>query len=151
MPARAKELTACAARDASAAGRLTAAARPHRVDAAVKDVARQTAVLHGRSRRALGSTVLDDAVATQDTVTQLGAAIRTVRKLIPEAREVHVTAHDYDRGGKPDIALDDEVARGEAFDACADLDHMARDLVAEDHRLLEPDRAEAAVVVVVQV
>jgi hypothetical protein len=33
----------------------------------------------------LDSTVLDGAVATQDTVTQLVAAIRRVRKLVPEA------------------------------------------------------------------
>ncbi len=54
---------------------------------------------------------MDDAVATQDTVTQLVAAVRKVRRLVPEAREVHVVAHDYDRGGKPDCAWDDEVAR----------------------------------------
>jgi IS5 family transposase len=91
--------------------RLNASDRPHRIDTAVKDVAAQTGVLNGRSRRALDSTVLDDAVATQDTVTQLVAAIRKVRKLVPQARDVAVSAHDYDRGGKPDIAWDDEVAR----------------------------------------
>ncbi|MDQ3405174.1 MAG: IS1182 family transposase [Actinomycetota bacterium] len=91
--------------------RLNASERPHRVDEAVKDVAAQTGILNGRSRRALDSTVLDDAVATQDTVTQLVAAVRKVRRLVPAAREVAVGAHDYDRGGKPDIAWDDEVAR----------------------------------------
>jgi len=91
--------------------RLNASDRPHRIDEAVKGVASQTGVLAGRSRRALDSTVLDDAVATQDTVTQLVAAIRRVRKVVPEARGVAVSAHDYDRGGKPDIAWDDEVAR----------------------------------------
>lgn len=48
--------------------RLNASERPHRIDEAVKEVAAQTGVLHGRARRALDSTVLDDAVATQDTV-----------------------------------------------------------------------------------
>src|SRR5918994_423833 len=91
--------------------RLNASERPHRIDEAVKDVARQTGILNGKARRALDSTVLDDAVATQDTVTQLVAAIRKVRGLVPAAREVYVTAHDYDRGGKPDIAWDDQVAR----------------------------------------
>ena len=91
--------------------RLGASQRPHRIDTAVKDVARQTGILNGRARRALDSTVLDDAVATQDTITQLVAAIRKVRKLVGAARDVHVTAHDYDRGGKPDIAWDDDVAR----------------------------------------
>jgi IS5 family transposase len=91
--------------------RLNASERPHRIDEAVKDVARETGVLNGKARRALDSTVLDDAVATQDTVTQLVAAIRKVRRLVPDAREVAVSAHDYDRGGKPDCAWDDDVAR----------------------------------------
>lgn len=91
--------------------RLNASERPHRIDEAVKDVARQTGIFNGKARRALDSTVLDDAVATQDTVTQLVAAIRRVRRLVPDARDVHVSAHDYDRGGKPDCAWDDPVAR----------------------------------------
>ncbi len=91
--------------------RLNASARPQRIDEAVKGVAAQTGVLHGRARRALDSTVLDDAVATQDTVTQLVAAIRKVRKLVGGARDVAVSAHDYDAGGKPDCAWDDDVAR----------------------------------------
>ena len=74
--------------------RLNASERPHRIDEAVKDVAAQTGGLSGRSRRVLDSTVLDDAVATQDTVTQLVAAVRKVRKLVPHAREVAVSAHD---------------------------------------------------------
>ena len=40
----------------------------------------QTGALAGKTRRALDSTVLDDAVATQDTVTQLIGAIRRVRR-----------------------------------------------------------------------
>lgn len=91
--------------------RLNASERPQRIDERVKEVASQTGVLAGRSRRALDSTVFDDAVATQDTVTQLVAAIRKVRALVPEAREVHVSAHDYDRPGKPDCAWDDAEAR----------------------------------------
>jgi hypothetical protein len=43
----------------------------------------QTGVLAGRGRRVLDSTILEDAVATQDTVTQLVAAIRRVRRLVP--------------------------------------------------------------------
>jgi hypothetical protein len=42
-------------------------------------------VLAGRQRRALDSTLLDDAVATQDTVTQLVGAVRRVRRLHPAA------------------------------------------------------------------
>lgn len=43
-----------------------------------------TGILKGKRRRALDSTLLDDAVATQDTVTQLVSAIRRVRRLVPE-------------------------------------------------------------------
>jgi DNA-binding winged helix-turn-helix (wHTH) protein len=46
----------------------------------VQTVIAQTGALKGKTRRALDSTVLDDAVATQDTVTQLIAAIRRVRR-----------------------------------------------------------------------
>jgi hypothetical protein len=42
-------------------------------------------VLTGRGRRVLDATIVADAVATQDTVTQLVAAIRRVRRLVPDA------------------------------------------------------------------
>jgi hypothetical protein len=77
----------------------------------------------------LDSTILDDAVATQDTVTQLIAAIRRVRREVPGADEVvaaQCTAHDYDDPGKPTIAWNDEQARAELVDA----------LVTDAHRLL---------------
>ena len=61
--------------------------------------------LKGKTRRALDSTLLDDAVATQDTVTQLIAAIRRVRRVVPGAMHVALSAHDYDSAGKPLISL----------------------------------------------
>jgi len=51
--------------------RLAVSARPNRVFDVVKAVIAETGVLKGRTRRAVDSTVLNDAVATQDTVTQL--------------------------------------------------------------------------------
>ena len=72
---------------------------------------------------------LDDAVATQDTVTQLIAAIRRVRREVAGAAEViaeHCRAHDYDDPGKPAIAWDDAEARERLVDA----------LVSDAHRLL---------------
>lgn len=42
-------------------------------------------MLTGRTRRALDSAVLLDAVATQDTITQLIAAIRRVARQVPGA------------------------------------------------------------------
>jgi hypothetical protein len=75
-------------------------------------VINQTGVLAGRQRRALDSTLLDDAVATQDTVTQLVAAIRRVRRLHPAAGALELAAHDYDQDpGKPACAWDDPEAR----------------------------------------
>ncbi len=55
--------------------------------------------------------MLDDAVATQDTVTQLVSQIRRVRRLIPETKTVSVAAHDYDASGKPVCAWDDPEAK----------------------------------------
>ena len=68
--------------------RLAASDRPNRIFEAVKAVVAQTGALAGRTRRALDSTVLDDAVATQDTVTQLIGAIRRVRREVPGAAAV---------------------------------------------------------------
>ena len=87
--------------------RLRASARPRRILEAVRQVVEQTRVLTGRGRRVLDSTVLADAVATQDTVTQLVAAIRRVRRLVPAVGEVELSAHDYERPGKPVCAWDD--------------------------------------------
>src|SRR6266702_5853941 len=58
--------------------RIAKSGRPHRVNDAVRKVIEQTGVLKGRRRRAVDSTILADAVATQDTVTQLVSAIRKV-------------------------------------------------------------------------
>jgi IS5 family transposase len=91
--------------------RLAGSERPHRIGEKVAEVVEATGVLTGRHRRALDSTLLDDAVATQDTVTQLVAQIRKVRGLVPEARQVEVSAHDYDASGKPVCAWDDPEAK----------------------------------------
>jgi IS5 family transposase len=91
--------------------RIRCSPRPRRIFEAVRQVVEATGVLRGRGRRVLDSTILADAVATQDTVTQLVAAIRRVRRLVPQAREVEVGTHDYDRPGKPDCAWDDPDAK----------------------------------------
>jgi hypothetical protein len=110
--------------------RLRSSARPRRIFDAVRRVVEATGVLKGRRRRVLDSTILADAVATQDTVTQLVAAIRRVRRLVPQARGVELVAHDYDRPGKPDCAWDDPAARqalvsGMVNDALAVLSAVA--------------------------
>jgi hypothetical protein len=109
--------------------RLAASTRPNRIFDAVREVVAATGALSGKTRRALDSTVLEDAVATQDTVIQLIAAIRRVRREVPGAADVvaaHCTAHDYDDPGKPAIAWNDPEARGALVDA----------LVGDAHRLL---------------
>jgi hypothetical protein len=109
--------------------RLAASDAPNRIFEAVKAVIAQTGVLAAKTRRALDSTVLDDAVATQDTVVQLIGAIRRVRREVPGAGEVIAAqchAHDYDDPGKPAIAWNDAQARDLLVDA----------LVGDAHRLL---------------
>jgi IS5 family transposase len=94
--------------------RIAKSDRPHRVSDAVRKVIEQTGVLKGRRRRAVDSTILDDAVATQDTVTQLVAAVRRVRREVPGAAELVAavcTGHDYSQPGKPKADWDDPAAK----------------------------------------
>jgi hypothetical protein len=94
--------------------RLAASDRPHRIFEVVRQLIVESGAVTDRNRRAVDSTVLDDAVARQDTVTQLIAAIRRVVRDVPGAAEVvaaRCTGHDYTDPGKPRIAWDDEAAR----------------------------------------
>ena len=109
--------------------RLADSVRPRRIFEVIEQVVAETGVLTGKTRRALDSTVLDDAVATQDTVTQLIAAIRRVGREVPGAAAViaeHCSGHDYGDPGKPVIAWNDPEARARLIDA----------LVSDAHRLL---------------
>jgi hypothetical protein len=94
--------------------RIAKSKRPHRVNDAVKAVVEQTGILRGRRRRAVDSTILADAVATQDTVTQLVSAMRRVAREVPGAADqiaAVCTGHDYSVPGKPKIDWDDPEAR----------------------------------------
>ncbi len=94
--------------------RIAKSQRPDRISDAVSKVVRETGVLRGRRRRAVDSTILADAVATQDTVTQLVSAIRTVAREVPGAAEQIArvcTGHDYGKPGKPGIDWDDPAAK----------------------------------------
>lgn len=94
--------------------RLARSDRPHRINEAVRQVVAQTGILSGRRRRAVDSTILADAVATQDTITQLIAAIRRVGKQVPGAAEQIAAVccgHDYLTPGKPRIDWDDPTAK----------------------------------------
>ena len=94
--------------------RIAKSERPHRVNDAVKAVVEQTGILKGRRRRAVDSTIIDDAVATQDTVTQLVSAIRKVAREVPGAAEqiaAVCAGHDYSQPGKPKVDWDDPAAK----------------------------------------
>ena len=98
--------------------RLRASQRPRRLFEDTKVVARQAGVLHGRAR-VLDSTPLFDAVATQDTVTQLRAAIRRLLvvldnvapPLAARVRESLGRDDEYATAGKPPCDWDDPAAR----------------------------------------
>ena len=106
--------------------RLAASDRPQRIFEVVREVIEQTGAVAGKQRRALDSTILDDAVARQDTVTQLIACIRRVGREVTGAQQlvtVHciglaaLTGQGYDQHGKPRIAWDDQAAREELVTA----------------------------------
>jgi hypothetical protein len=106
--------------------RLAASQRPQRIFEAVREVIEQTGAVAGRQRRALDSTILDDAVARQDTVTQLIAQVRRVGREVPGAGELitthctrlaALTGQGYDQTGKPPIAWEDHSAREELVTA----------------------------------
>jgi Transposase domain (DUF772)/Transposase DDE domain len=94
--------------------RIAKSERPHRVNEAIRMIVEETGVLNGRRRRAVDSTILADAVATQDTITQLVSAIRRVAREVPGAADLIAavcTGHDYSKPGKPKIDWDDPQAK----------------------------------------
>jgi Transposase DDE domain/Transposase domain (DUF772) len=126
--------------------RLAASQRPDRIFDAVREVVAATGALAGRTRRALDSTVLEDAVATQDTVTQLIAAIRRVARTLPGgaglvATHATVSGHDYAQPGKPRIAWEDEAARAALVDG---LVRDATAVLAEVAARTPPPEGQAA-------
>ncbi|MCP3857793.1 MAG: IS1182 family transposase [Actinomycetia bacterium] len=105
--------------------KLRASEKPQRIFDAVRVVVTETGVIANKHRRALDSTVLDDAVARQDTVTMLVDQIRRVRKLIAELAAVWVREHNLD-GGRPPCDWDDP----------ADRDRLVTELVDDANELV---------------
>lgn len=102
--------------------RLARSDRPRRIFQVSLDAARRAGVVS--AKRVLDSTPLYDAVATQDTVTMIRAAIRrllTVADTVLEAglRAVLVRDDDYRTAGKPICDWDDRVARVDLVDGLA--------------------------------
>jgi IS5 family transposase len=107
--------------------RLRNSDHPQRIFDAIRRVVDETGVLASRQRRVLDSTVLDDAVTRQDTLMQLVAQIRVVRRLVPEARALALRAHDYEQGGaKPPCAWNDP----------RDIDRVVTELVTDARTVL---------------
>ena len=115
--------------------KLRASDRPDRIFDAVRDLIALSGAVAGRDRRVLDSTVLDDAVARQDTVTMLTNQIRRVRKLVADLGEVPVRERNLDPGG-PVVDWDDPVDRerlvSELVDDALDLIGAAEDLDLDD-------------------
>ncbi|WP_290279425.1 IS1182 family transposase [Corynebacterium faecale] len=106
--------------------RIASSTRPNRIFDAVAEVITATGILSNKRLRAVDSTVFDDAVARQDTITQLISQIRKVGRtvdgaaiLIPTVchRYPAVTGQDYTPTGKPPIDWDDETAQQELVSA----------------------------------
>jgi len=121
--------------------------RPQRIFDAVRAVMVESKVLVGKTRRALDSTVLDDAVARQDTITMLITQIRRVRKLIPElADRVWVREHNL-AGGRPPCDWEDQADRdrlvSELVDDANEVVWAVEDLVADEGLVLTEKQADA--------
>jgi IS5 family transposase len=105
--------------------KLRASDDPERIFHAVRAVIAETGVIARKHRRALDSTVLDDAVARQDTVMMLATQIRRVRKLVPELAEVWVREHNLEPG-RPPCDWDDPT----------DIDRLVSELVDDANELV---------------
>jgi Transposase DDE domain/Transposase domain (DUF772) len=129
--------------------RLRASDRPRRLFDDVNSAAVAAGLLRGR-RRVIDSTPLFDAVATQDTVIQLRAAIRKVLTAADRAdpalastvRAALTRDDDYATLGKPPCDWDDPKAREALVDALVRDAHAA--LGALDGHELDGPLGEAA-------
>ena len=124
--------------------RLRASERPRRLFDDVNATAAAAGLLRGR-RRVLDSTPLFDAVATQDTVIQLRAAIRRVLSAADRAdpavagavRAALTRDDDYASVGKPPCDWDDPTARDALVDALV-TDACAALAVVDGHEWAGP-------------
>jgi Transposase DDE domain/Transposase domain (DUF772) len=125
--------------------RLAGSDRPERIFEVTVEAARQAGLVG--VRRVLDSTPLYDAVATMDTVTLLGSAIRGVLRvadqvLEAELRGVLASDQEYASAAKPQIDWDDQAARAALVDARARDAHAVLEVL--QGRLLPAAVAEAA-------
>lgn len=138
-----------------ARNRLRSSERPRRLFEDTKVVAKATGAL-GQRARVLDSTPIFDAVATEDTVTQLRAVIRKLLAALDQeasplaagVRAVLTRDDEYATPGKPPCDWDDRGAREALVDALVRDAHAALDAVS-DHELTATSRAAAELVALV--
>jgi hypothetical protein len=126
--------------------RLRRSADPDRIFRVTCELARQAGLVG--VRRVLDSTPLEDAVATQDTVTMIRGAIRGLLRACPPPLAAKVRGllrrdDDYITPGKPVCDWTDRAAREELVDALV-RDAYRAHYTLRDQRL-DPPVAEAAV------
>ncbi len=125
--------------------RLRRSERPNRIFEAALAVAKQAGLV-GR-KRVLDSTALYDAVARQDTVTMMRAAIRGLLRVADttlggEVRKALRRDDDYKDAGKPVCDWEDAAAREGLIDALAKDGYAA--LVVLDGTNIGAEVAQAA-------
>jgi hypothetical protein len=128
--------------------RLRASTRPRRLFEDTRVVAKETGAMKTRAR-VLDSTPIFDAVATEDTVTQLRAAIRKLLGALDQAasplaasvRAALLRDDDYATAGKPPCDWDDKEAREMLVDALV-RDALSALSVLDGHEL--PDTVTTA-------
>src|SRR5487761_128127 len=124
-----------------ARNRLRASARPRRLFEDTKVVAKSAGAL-GQRARVLDSTPIFDAVATEDTVTQVRAGIRKLLAALDQeksplagaVRAVLSRDDEYATPGKPPCEWDDRQAREALVDALVRDANAALDAIS-DHEL----------------
>jgi hypothetical protein len=105
--------------------KLRASDHPERILEAVRAVVEESGVIAGKHRRALDSTLLDDAVQRQDAIALLQSQIRRVRKLVPGLSHVYV--HEMNLApGRPPCDFEDQ----------DDIDRVISELVEDAFELV---------------
>jgi hypothetical protein len=138
-----------------ARNRLRASFRPRRLFEDTKVVAKSSGAL-GQRARVLDSTPIFDAVATEDTVTQVRASIRKLlvaldqekSPLAAAVRAALVRDDEYATPGKPPCDWDDRTARETLVDALVKDAVSALEAIA-DHELVGATKVAAELVALV--
>jgi hypothetical protein len=131
--------------------RLRESDKPNRIFEVALEMAKGAGLV-GR-KRVLDSTALYDAVATQDTVTMIRSATRSLLQVADDRLRVELGAalkrqDDYAAAGKPACDWDDEVARDALVDALA-RDGYALLALLDGRKLSEPVQQAAALLATV--